>query len=213
VSKRPAEEIATPEELVAAISGLSVEAQLRLYRLGDLLAFGSEFADGKELLGEAVKRALIGTSGTQQRGERGRPWPRDVDIAEFLAGCMKSIANGSRNSRAQQVTQTAEAVVEEDGEANAKLADLNVHTPGVDEELVGREEARARAEAAEADVALIEAHFANDQDVLAILEGEKDGMTAAELRDTLELTPTAYNSARRRLRRHLDQLMPGRMRK
>ncbi len=213
MSKRPAEEIATPEELAAAISGLSKEALWRLYRLGNLYAFGSEFADGKDLLGEAVKRAFIGTSGNRQSRERGRPWPRGVDIAHFLAGCMKSITSGSRHSKAQTIARTAEAVMEDDGEANAELADLDVHHPGIDDELIDREAAAARAAAAKADVAIIESHFAQDQDVLAILEGEKDGMTAAELREVLDLSPTAYNSARRRLRRHLDQLMPGRMRK
>ncbi|MCE9658255.1 MAG: hypothetical protein K8R60_06810 [Burkholderiales bacterium] len=213
MSKRPRDDIATPEELNAAIAELTPEERLRLYRQGNLYALGTEFASGKELLGEAVKRALIGTSGQRQGRERGRPWPKDENIVGFLMGCMKSIGNGSADSVAQKVARTATVLVDGESEQSPSLVDPVGFHPSVEDELIERESAEARQAAAVADVTAIEQHFAQDQEVLGILEGEKDGLTAAETREILELTPTTYDTARRRLRRHVDKHFPGRMRK
>lgn len=213
MSERPLDEIASPQELLDAISGLRTEQLLRLYQQGNYYALGTEFADGKELLGEAVRRALIGTTGNRQAGERGRPWPKGVDIVGFLMGCMQSIGNGSHHSVAQKAARVAEALVDEDGETNPLLAKHLAFHPGIDDELIAKQDAEARQAIAEADVAEIEKAFADDQEVLGILEGEKDGLPASELREILELNETQYDTARRRMRRKLDKLMPGRKRK
>ncbi len=207
---RPSGEYATVEELSAAITGMTKAELLRLYKKGEIYKLGTEFADGMELLNEAVKRALIGTSGERRGSERGRPWPKSVDIVAFLMECMRSVADGSMNSVNQQVARKAEALVDEEGEANPHLAEHDGYHSSVEDDLIEQEQALARQAKAAADVAVIDKHFANDQEVLGVLEGEKDELPVAEVREIFGMSQTAYDSARRRLRRNADQLFPGR---
>ena len=212
-SKRADEEFATVEELVEALGRLTAEERRRLYKNGNILALGSEFADGKELLNEAARRALIGTSGERQQGERGRPWPKGVNLVAFLVECMKSIANGSQNSIRQKVSRKAEALTTEDGKANPELCEIERHQPSVEQELIEHEENEARQAIAEAEVAAIRKLFAQGDIVHDILAGEEMGLCADEIRELIGATPTSYASARRRLRRTVDKFMPGRRRK
>lgn len=209
-SKRPPEEIASVDELLDAIANLTPEERRRLYRQGNGLALGSEFAHGKDLLNEAVKRALIGTSGDRRDGERGRPWPKGVHIVAFLMECMKSIANGSQNSHKQAVDRRAEALTTEDGDANPELSNAERVQGSVEEELIDREEQESKQKAAEEDVAAIRKLFAQGDVVHDILDGEAMGMSPEDIRQVLGITPTEYASARKRLRRTVDKHMPGR---
>lgn len=209
-SRRPPEETATLDELVEAITALSPAERRRLWRQGHALSHGSEFHDGKELLSEAVKRALIGTSGDRQEGERGRPWPRCVNIVAFLHECMKSIANGSRKSAKQTADRRATALTSDDGEANPELAEAERYQPSVEDELIDREEQQRRQATAEADVAAIRALFSPGDVVHDILDGEEMGLSADEIREIADLSPTQYASARKKLRRTVDKHYPGR---
>jgi hypothetical protein len=209
-SRRPPEEMATLDELVGAVAALTPAERWRLWRQGHALSRGSEYRDGKELLSEAVKRALIGTSGDRQEGERGRPWPRGVNIVAFLMECMKSIANGSQKSVKQTADRHATALTTEEGEANPELAETERHHPSVEDELMEREEQERRQAAAEAEVAAIRALFAQGDVVHDILDGEEMGFSPDEIREMTGLTPTKYASARRKLRRTVDKHYPGR---
>lgn len=209
-SKRPPDEMATVDELIEALRRLTVDERLRLYRLGDVMALGSEFASGRELFSEAVKRALIGTSGEREDGERGRPWPKTVDLVAFLMECMRSIANGSQNSVKQKVDRRAEALATEDGVDNPHLSERERHYPSVEEELIERQEREARQAAAEADVAAIRGLFAQGDVVHEIMDGEEIGMTPDEIRQATGMTATAYASGRKKLRRTVDKHYPGR---
>lgn len=209
-SKRLPDEMASVDELIEALRRLTVDERLRIYRQGDVIALGSEFASGRELFSEAVKRALIGTSGEREDGERGRPWPKTVDLVAFLMECMKSIANGSQNSVKQKVDRRAEALATEDGEDNPQLSESERHHPSVEEEVIEREAREARQAAAEADVAAIRKLFAQGDAVHEIMDGEEIGMTPEEIRQATGMTTTAYASARKKLRRTVDKYYPGR---
>ncbi len=210
VSKRLPIEMASVDELIEALRRLTVDEKLRLYRQGDAMALGSEFAGGRELFSEAVKRALIGTSGERADGERGRPWPKTVDLVAFLMECMRSIANGSQNSIKQKVDRRAEALATEDGEDNSYLSAPEHHHRSVEEELIEREEREARQVAAEADVAAIRRLFAQGDVVHEIMDGEEIGMMPDEIRQATGMTATAYASGRKKLRRTVDKHYPGR---
>lgn len=212
-STRPSEEFATVEELAEAVERLTPQERNRLYKQGNILALGSEFTDGKDLLNEAVKRSLIGSSGERRQGERGRPWPKGVSLVAFLMECMSSIANASQKSFRQKLNRKAEALTTENGEPNPELAKHKLHYPSVEEELIDMEEENARQAAAEADVAAIRGFFKKGDVVLDILDGEELGMSVDEIREMTDATPTSYDSARRRLRRTVDKFMPGRRRK
>ena len=67
-----------------------------------------------------------------------------------------------------------------------------------------------RQQRAQRDARAIETHFKEDQEVLAVIEGEKADMPVAEVLALFDLDQKTYDTARRRLRRQVDQLMPER---
>lgn len=213
MTNNPPPQHASLAELVAAIDGLTEAEKLRLARKADQLAYGTEYAEGQELMNEAVSRALVAAAGVQDNGHKGRAWPQGVDIVAFLSMTMRGLASDSHKSVGQKVAKRMQALVGDEGEENPALAEFELHHAPIDDELIEHQEREVSQRLAEADVALIEAHFAQDQDVLAILEGEREGMAAQEMRDFFEMDKTTYDTVRTRLRRGLDKLMPGRRRK
>lgn len=207
----PAERHASPEEVAEAVAKLRPEELLRLKKRAKLQIFGTEYTDPMELLGEAVRRAMIATDLNKREDERGRPWPKDrVELAAFLSKSIDGIADDSRQSLQQTATERLEALAGEDRDTGVVLYGTGHYHTDVVEQTIELEETVARQDAAKADVDTIERHFAGDQAVLAIIEGEKEGMSAREVQALFELDETTYDSARRRLRRKVDKLMPGR---
>ena len=197
-SERPA----SVEELSRALTMLTKPERLRLFARARLLVWGTEYTDPQELFNEAVKRALIAANGSKQDGERGRPWPIDrIPLPAFLSGCMDSIADTS---------DRLEALA-----GDARDVDTVIHRAGrwntdVVEQAIEVEDTLERQQRARTDAKIIEAHFKDDQEVLAVIEGEKADMPVAEVLALFELDQRTYDTARRRLRRQVDKLMPGR---
>ncbi len=209
-SPPPQQPAATLEALSAAIQGLTEPERLRLKRRGDQLSYGTCYANGLDLLDEAVLRALTGAAGSPREGMRGRVWRLGVDIVAFLMMTMKGLSSDSRGSLTNKVERQMEALTGDDGEELSVVREAELRHGSVEDELIDREDLEARQRQAEADTALIERHFAGDDEVLAILEGEKEGWSAERIREEFEITKLAYSTARTRLRRGLDKLMPGR---
>lgn len=209
--KPPSERHASLEELSRALTTLTSAEQLRLFARARILVWGTEYTDPQELFNEAVKRALVAASGAKQEGERGRPWPVDrVPLPAFLSGCMDSIANSSRESLSQTQTDRLEALVGEDREVDTVIYRAGGWSADVVEQAIEVEDAVDRQQRSQTDVQVIETHFKDDQEVLAIIEGEKAEMTVAEVLALFDLDQKTYDTARRRLRRQVDKLMPGR---
>ena len=183
----------------------------RLFAKARLLAWGTEYADPQELINEAVKRSLIASGGVKLDGERGRPWPIDrVQLPAFLSGCLESIANASRESVFQTRTDWLEALAGESGDVDAAIHRAGLWNTDVVDQAIEAEELLERQEKARADAQAIERHFKDDQQVLAVIEGEKADMPVVEVLDLFDLDQKTYDTARRRLRRQVDKLMPGR---
>lgn len=209
--KPPSERHASVEELSRALMMLTSAERLRLFARARLLAWGTEYTDPQELLNEAVKRALIAASGAKQDGERGRPWPIDrVPLPAFLSGCMDSIADSSRESLGQTQTDRLEAIAGEVRDVDTVIYRAGGWNTDVVEQAIELEDAADRQQRARADAQIIEAHFKDDQEVLAVIEGEKADMPVAEVLALFDLDQKTYDTARRRLRRQVDKLMPGR---
>lgn len=209
--KSPSERHASVEELSRALTILTAAERLRLSARARLLVWGTEYTDPQELFNEAVKRALVAASGSKKDGERGRPWPIDrVPLPAFLSGCMDSIADSSRESLGQTQTDRLEALAGE-----ARDVDTVIHRAGrwntdVVEQAIEVENTFDRQQRAQADAHAIEAYFRDDQEVLAVIEGEKAEMPVAEVLALFDLDQKTYDTARRRLRRQVDKMMPGR---
>jgi hypothetical protein len=211
---KPPERHASPDEVAAAVAALRPEELLRLKKRAELQIWGTEYADPMELVNEAVKRVLIATDPNKSHGERGRPWPMDrVEFPAFLAKSIDSIADGARELLDQTATDRLEALAGENGVVGAVLHGAGHSHADVVERAAELEEVYARQAAAKADADLIEGHFLGDQAVLAVIEGEKEGMSAHDVRVLFDLDEKTYDSARRRLRRTVDKLIPGRRQK
>lgn len=209
--KLPSERHASVEELSRALMMLTAGERLRLFARARLLLWGTEYTDPQELLNEAVKRALIAASGAKQDGERGRPWPLDrVPLPAFLSGCMDSIADSSRESLGQTQTDRLEAIAGEARDVDTMIYRAGGWNTDAVEQAIEVEDAADRQQRARADAQFIEAHFKDDQEVLAVIEGEKADMPVAEVLALFDLDQRTYDTARRRLRRQVDKLMPGR---
>jgi hypothetical protein len=103
-----------------------------------------------------------------------------------------------------------EALTGDDGEDSAAMRQFDLCHSSVEQDLVEREESEARLRRIDADARLIENHFKDDAQVRAILEGEKADWPARRVRAESGMTRLAYDTARTRLRRGVDKLMPGR---
>lgn len=209
--KPPSERHASVEELSHALMTLTTAERLRLFARARLLVWGTEYTDPQELFNEAVKRALVAANGAKQDGERGRPWPIDrVSIPAFLSGCMDSIADSSRESLGQTQTDRLEALAGEAGDVDTVLHRVGHWSADVVRQAIEVEDMDDRQQRARAEVHVIETYFKDDQEVLAIIEGEKADMPVTEVLALFDLDRKTYDTARRRLRRQVDKLMPGR---
>lgn len=209
--KPPLERHASVEELSHALTILTAAERLRLFARARLLVWGTEYTDPQELFNEAVKRALVAASGSKKDSERGRPWPIDrVPLPAFLYGCMDSIADSSRESIGQTQTDRLEALAGEAGDVDTVIHQAGRWNNDVVELAIEVENTFDRQQRARADAYAIETHFRDDQEVLAVIEGEKAEMPVAEVLALFDLDQKTYDTARRRLRRKVDKLMPGR---
>ena len=196
---------ATAEEICEAVERLTEAELSRVRRAAQYAIFGTEYTDPLELLGEAVQRTLEG-AGVKE----GRHWPKDVHFVAYLIRTMQSIADGSSSSTTQSRTAYLETMAGRDGDAELTLAQEGFSCPDVVEQALDVEEKNERQARAAADVALIEAHFSGDDEIQFLIMGDKDGMKPDEIRAVSGMDQTAYDTARRRFRRGLNTLMPGR---
>jgi RNA polymerase sigma-70 factor (ECF subfamily) len=154
---------------------------LRLKSLAKLHARGlPPDVDWEDLLQEALTRVLVGT----------RVTPADVTPVAFIAGVMRSLRSDHRRRFLRALR---------DGARNHPDA------PDAARSLEVRDESALpeRILGARQELMQICALFAEDPAVLGIIEGLAEGLEPEQIRDRLGLDSTAYDTARRRMRRAL----------
>ena len=166
----------SPTLVARALAGLSDADLLRLQALARVRARGlPPGVSWSDLLHEAIVRALDGS----------RQWPPHLPFLAFLSGVMRSLCGEIWRWRRRE----AELIVTEEEGACVEAA-----CPAPDAERVF-----AAAEA----VSALHRLFADDAIILQIVSGLAGGLTAEEIRAMHDLSPIAYDSARRRMRRAL----------
>ncbi len=201
----PDDDCATPDDLRQAIEALTKEDATRLKKAATYCLFGTEYQNPMELLNEAFVRAM-----NAAYGGKGRTWKKSVPFMAFMVMTIKGIANDSHESPAQKMTVHMEAMASEGATTEDALGALGHANPCVVEQAIEIEENQERRERAKADADAIDTHFANDDGVNWIIMGHKDGQTASEIREISGMGTTQYETARRRFRRGLEKLFPGR---
>lgn len=162
-----------------ALAALGGADHVRLARIARLRARGLPEVDWQDLLHDAIARALDGS----------RRWPSDVPLLVYLAGTMRSLASEAWRRR------IARPVARESDED---------HGPGLIDEGPDPERALTARDLLRKTLDL----FADDHAALAVISGLAEGQTPAEVQAEATLSPTEYDSARRRIRRTLARAHP-----
>lgn len=198
-------DLATPDELRQAFESLSPEESYKLKKAATYFLFGSEYQSEDELFNETIMRAMRAAE-----GDKGRAWRKSVNFMAFLITCMRGIANDSAESFQQTRVKRIEELATETNSGEEVLAGKGHRHPSHEDVVIELEEAQERVAKARADAAVIENYFATDSQVSWLIMGYKDGLAPHEVREISEMTQTEYDTAKRRFRRGLDKLFPGR---
>jgi DNA-directed RNA polymerase specialized sigma24 family protein len=177
------EKAATPDEIAAAVEGLTAEdtlkldhyARFRIKRIGR----AADTRDHDDLLAEALRKTLDGD----------RSWNKDVTFPVHLLGAMWSISS-----------HWAEAFANEQRAGRAQISDrkdARTELPGVVDEVAERNAAALET------LAQVRALFANDALASNIVAGWEDGLDPAEIRELLGVDKTTFDSKVRAIRREL----------
>jgi RNA polymerase sigma factor (sigma-70 family) len=175
-----ARDIASEDEVRAQLLALDDDALDRLEVRAAAYRRILTQQDVDDLVNEALRRVLDGC----------RKWPKDVAFMAFLFQTMRSIASEwwKRNRREVPDSQIGTS---DDGEDDDSYLERQPAAGG------GPEDAAVFAKFADA----VEEMFANDDDVMAVIIGRVEGLSAAETREKFEMTVTAFETAQKRLRR------------
>lgn len=201
----PSESPATPDEVRCAIESLSEADSVQILKAARLCLSGSEYHDVWEIINEATRRTM-----NAAMGDRGRQWPKTVPFVAYMIQTMKGLASDSRDSLVQTKTDYLEALTVENGSSDDTLGRLEAWQTDVETQVIEHEETLEQIDRAKMDAEIIEQFFKDDSDVTWIIMGHKEGLSASEIREIGEMTQTKYETARKRLRRGVEKLFPGR---
>ena len=178
-------------DLRTAFESFGAADSLRHDKAGRYLGWKCR-TDGGELIGEAVMRALNGD----------RRCPRDLPAVQFLIGVMRSLASEIIEKRNSD--PLARRTGDDPHAPSGSLARRPAEQPNPEEALM----ATRQEEAMQDLVREIEALFVGDDAALRVLRGQMIGMSAEEIREQGAIDRSAYNTARRRIRRRIDKEYP-----
>jgi hypothetical protein len=204
--KPPNDDPATDDDIRDAIEALTEDDALRLRNAAQAFLAGTEYQDAKELINEAVLRAMDGTLGSPRRH-----WPKQrVPFVAFMIMTMMSIADGSRESHLMSRTDRLEGLSLKGEGADHVLDYLGFWTRSVEDEALDAEEEAAATARAKVDADRIDALFTGDPEVSWLVMCIKEGKSPAKARELAGFTTTEYETIRKRLRRGAAKLFPGR---
>lgn len=179
------EGIASTEEVAAVLAAMSDADLVRLEQFARLRAAGMRWLDWRDLLHDAIDRVLDGT----------RRWPSRLPFIVFMRETIRSIAHEAWRSRAEgPITTEADLPISCDADEPVLLQRVAADVPDPEREIIARQM-----------LGKIEALFANDPNVSAILSGMADGRAPEEIQEQAGMSPTQYASAQKRIRRGLTR--------
>jgi hypothetical protein len=168
-------------EVRKEINSLTAGEQTKLIKIASHYAWKGRisFEEPLDLVQEAICRVLAGK----------RKWPRDLEKLRFLAGVIKSIAGDRKRTLRQTVLLDEEREV---GEARRGLMDY--------------EGTEVRGILAKLDLKQIMSLFDDDPIAQEMLMGMADGTRGEDLARAIGLSPTEYESKRKKIRRRIEKL-------
>ncbi|MBI5450139.1 MAG: sigma-70 family RNA polymerase sigma factor [Gammaproteobacteria bacterium] len=188
---------ATFDQLSEAIESVSDADWLRLQKVAQSHLWGTGLSDPQDLINEALARFLKGK----------RSWPTDIPFVLCVSYAMKSIADGVRNLSERKEEILAGDMASEEDDCDTDPMERFGDSRFAPDDLIENEDAR---KIAEKDLATINQYFKDDSEVTWILMGIEDGLPASDIQTLSGMTQTQYETSRKRLRRGLEKLFPGR---
>lgn len=175
------------EEIIAAINGLTTAELARIRRHGNLLALGLR-CTGDDLIQEAMVAAVTGR----------RNCRRDLPIVVFLIGAMRSIASAARNSASATRPEVSLDATGTDGKPLVVITDSEPDAEAM----------ALRAEDVAQRIAALEELFADDEPAMLVIWGDLEELSKEEIMSMNDLSETAYDTIRRRIRRKIERRFP-----
>jgi DNA-directed RNA polymerase specialized sigma24 family protein len=177
----------TTAEIRAAIEAFDDATLLRLERVAKYYAQGCGIA-ADDLLQETVLKSLAGK----------RICPRHVPVPAFLCNAMRSLACAAHKKSQANPTEEALARSSEEEDLSGTIVSSD---PGPEEQVLSKDDVNRF-------VNELDALFADDPDAQLVLAGLCQEMTREEIQADCELSDTAYETIRKRIRRKLDKHYP-----
>lgn len=179
------EAVATEEQVRDALKALSVADRLRLENFAKLRvrAIGAKAAgrDHQELLQEAFVAVLEGR----------RKWkPGSVSMVDLLAGVVRSISSHWAEAYDPE-TARPESELSNDPQRPSPLAAAQSDSPDQERELGAKQE-----------LAALLRYFKEDDIVVLVIEGFREGMTGQQTCEALGISRKDYEAARKRMTRY-----------
>jgi len=181
------EAVLSVAEIAEGINNLSDADLLRIKKTSQYLSYGGARSP-QELRQEAVKRAVDGT----------RKCPRDVGIAKFLFGVMRSIASSDRKAASRKQTLS---MVPKHNSGSASILECT------DPRLSPEDQILTQEATGEIRAALLPL-FEGDPVAQTLVNGMIEGMEGHELRELAGLNEKDFATKRRFVRRRIDKAFP-----
>ena len=155
--------------------------KLALETYASRCAVGTHYSDSMDIIHEVFFRVLDGR----------RHWPRNVDLAAFLANSVKSLASASRQLAENNNIPLESVELQEDG------AEPMNHQPVISTEELAIERERGRI--ALAAVEFARSFLQSDMDAIRVLNGMYAEMTPKEMKQAFALSDRGFAAARQRV--------------
>lgn len=188
---------ASADEVRQAIDGLTPVDFHRLLKAAQIYMGGTPYSTAKDLLVD-----VLGTALDAACGGRGRRWPAGVAFTAYVSMTMRGVASDLRRDASRRRARFAR-------ELNELFDSLHSSTSPI-EEALAIEEDRCREDQDSEHLEKVRDHFRDDEEVRWVMKSIMEGVPAREILKQSGMTNTQYETARRRWRRGLAHLFPGR---
>lgn len=195
----------TVDDIRQAIERLTEADLLRIHHAANRSLSGTHFTCADDLINEVIVRALRAA-----QGDTGRHWPLDVPFVAFVITTMRGLADDSRNAFTQTRFESVDTVELEGVTPDDVYARAGMTHPDAPTLAAAEEDERAREQRATDELKRIDEYFKGDSEVAWIIEGFRTDLPANEIRALSEMDVKQYEAARKRFRRGLNKLFPGR---
>ena len=171
----------THQDFFDALARLTPQEKLLLDAYAHRCIGGTPFTSAMDIINEVIVKILDGD----------RHWPRDIELAVFIAGCVRSVASNSRH-RAERSNVSIDSLGENDHRS----------TPPQYEPVMSAEDAallNERTALTRKAVRFAKATLGKDEQGLQVLEGMVAGLGPQDMCGAFGMDPLAVKAARQRV--------------